>query len=426
MKSGETLTVENQWLQQQQIAVHLVTKEAQMSPGRDFRNIICGLIVLLLAVPLGALAASAAESKPFKQEQLDQITAPIALYPDSLLAQVLMASTYPLEVVQADRWVKQNSKLKGDSLNAAVDQQDWSASVKALVPFPTVLSMMSEQLDWTQKLGDAFIAQQEDVMDSVQRMRNKAHAQNSLKSTKEQKVIVEEKIIRIEPVNPQVIYVPAYNPVVVYGPWPYPAYPPYYWGPPAYAPGLAFAAGVAVGVAWSNGWGHWDWGNHTVNVNVNKNININNLKNTNIHTTNWQHDPAHRKGVAYRDESSRQRYSQRPPGSPDARRDYRGHAPDAGASGLHQTGYRDPGQAHAPQDRMHSGGTPPTGRPGEHGSMGFDHASPATFEGMGHSRDAIQQHADRGFSSRESGMRGGGFGGFGGSGGFHGGRGGRR
>ena len=206
----------------------------------------------------------------YKQEQLEQMLAPVALYPDSLLAQILMASTYPLEVVQADRWIKQNSTLKGDALKAGLAKQDWDASVKAIVSFPQVLSMMSEQLDWTQKLGDAFLARQSDVMDAVQRLRAKAYAQKGLKDTKEQKVIVEDKIIRIEPADPVVVYVPVYNPVVVYGPWAYPQYPPYYWpvywGAPVYATGVAFAAGVAVGIAWSNSWGYWGWGNHTINV----------------------------------------------------------------------------------------------------------------------------------------------------------------
>jgi uncharacterized membrane protein YgcG len=390
-----------------------------MNPGKVFRYASCWLIALLIAAPLGVFAAAPGDGKSYKQEQLDQLVAPIALYPDSLLAQVLMASTYPLEVVQADRWVKQNSKLKGDSLNAALDKMGWDSSVKALVPFPQVLSMMSEQLDWTQKLGDAFLAQQEDITNTVQKMRAKARAQDNLKTTKEQKVIVEQQIIRIEPADPQVIYIPSYNPVVVYGPWPYPAYPPYYWGSPAVAAGVGFVAGVAVGAAWANGWGHWNWNNGTLNVNVNKNININNLKNANIQTANWQHDPQHRKGVGYHDDASRQRYAQKTPGSPDSRRDFRGRTPETGPQGLHQTGFKDPGRTPGPPDRARGGGATPAGRPGEFGSRGFDQTRPAAFEGMGHGRDAMQQ-SDRGRMSRESAMQGGGFGG-GGHGGFSGG-----
>ena len=180
------------------------------------------------------MAQEAGQAPVFKQEELDQILAPIALYPDSLVAQILMASTYPLEVVQADRFAKQNASLKGEALTKALEAQSWDPSVKSLVNFPQVLTMMSEKLEWTQKLGDAFLAQQKPVMDTIQSLRAKAQAAGNLKTTKEQTVIVEEKIIKIEPASPQVIYVPAYNPTVVYGAWPYPAYPPYSYYPPGY------------------------------------------------------------------------------------------------------------------------------------------------------------------------------------------------
>ncbi len=210
----------------------------------------------------------------FKQEELDQLLAPIALYPDDLLTQILMASTYPLEVVQAERWVKQNKSLKGDALKAALEKQPWDDSVKALVPFPDVLTMMSEKLEWTQKLGDAFLAQQKDVMDTVQKLRRKAAEAGNLKSSKEQEVKKEGDIIIIEPANPQVVYVPAYNPTVVYGAWWYPAYPPY----PVYAypPGAAlftFTMGVAIGAAWYGHGCHADY--HGGTVNIDRSVNIN-------------------------------------------------------------------------------------------------------------------------------------------------------
>jgi hypothetical protein len=151
-----------------------------------------------------------------------------------------MASTYPLEVVEADRWAKQNKNQKGDAFAAALEKQTWDPSVKSLTNFPQVLSMMSEKLELTQKLGDVFLAQQKDVLDAVQRLRAKAEQSGNLKTTTEQKVIVEEKIIKIEPANPQVVYVPTYNPTVVYGAWPYPAYPPYSWYPPGYVATAAF------------------------------------------------------------------------------------------------------------------------------------------------------------------------------------------
>ena len=166
------------------------------------------------------------------REQLEALVAPIALYPDSLVSLVLMASTYPLEVVQADRWVAAK-KLTGDQLKAAVDKQAWDESVKSLTATPSVLSMMSTKLDWTQKLGDAVLAQQEDVMDAIQRLRARAQANDKLKSTKEQTVSVrqvsDKSVIAIEQTDPNTVYVPYYDPAVVYGAWPYADYPPYYF-----------------------------------------------------------------------------------------------------------------------------------------------------------------------------------------------------
>jgi hypothetical protein len=185
--------------------------------------------------PTGATAAAkpapAAGAAAFSQQELDQLLAPIALYPDALLAQVLMASTYPLDVVSAERWVKANPGLKDKALQDALEKQPWDPSVKSLAVFPQVLMMMSEELDWTQKLGDAFLAQQKDVLATAQALRAKAQAQGNLKDTKEQKVVTEKvestTVIKIEPTNPEVVYVPTYNPTVVYGSWWYPAYPPY-------------------------------------------------------------------------------------------------------------------------------------------------------------------------------------------------------
>ena len=197
-------------------------------------------LILLMAVPPAVFAQDAGGKPVFKQEELDQMLAPIALYPDSLLTQVLMASTYPLEVVQADRWAKKNKDMKGDALAKALEAQPWDPSVKSLVNFPQVLAMMSEKLDLTQKLGDAFLAQQKDVMDTIQKLRAKAEASGNLKTTKEQVVKVEKEVIIIEPASPQVIYVPTYNPTVVYGAWAYPAYPPAHYYPPVYATPYCF------------------------------------------------------------------------------------------------------------------------------------------------------------------------------------------
>ncbi len=198
--------------------------------NRVFALTLIWVLVVSLVIPAGVFAQGTGTSKPvFKQEELEQILAPIALYPDELIAQILMASTYPLEVVEAARWVKANPSLKGNQLTSALEKQNWDPSVKSLVNFPSVLNMMNDKLDWTQKLGDAFLAQQKDVMSTVQRLRAKAQASGNLKTTKEQKVVVQDQVIVIQPADPQVIYVPTYNPTVVYGAWPYPAYPPYYY-----------------------------------------------------------------------------------------------------------------------------------------------------------------------------------------------------
>ena len=196
------------------------------------------------------------EKPPLRPEELDQLTASIALYPDDLVAQVLSASTYPVEVVQAARFAKEKKDLKGEKLMAAAKDKDWDPSVKAMLEFPDVLKMMDEKLDWTTKVGDAFLSQQRDVMDSIQRLRRKANEAGNLKTTQEQKVVVEQQTqtIVIQPANPQVVYVPTYNPTVVYGTWPYPAYPPYPVYPPGYvATGvLSFRrrGGRGCGVGW--------------------------------------------------------------------------------------------------------------------------------------------------------------------------------
>ena len=260
-----------------------------MKTDRMFSCALVLVLALTLVAPTG-VSGQQETQKVFKQEELDQMLAPIALYPDSLLTQILMASTYPLEVVQADRWGKQNKDMKGDALAKALEAQPWDPSVKSLVNFPQILQTMSEKLDMTQKLGDAFLAQQKDVMSTVQKLRAKALAAGNLKTTKEQTVVVEKEVIIIQSPNPQVIYVPYYNPTVVYGAWGYPAYPPYpYYPPPPpnYSAGAAFVTGVAVGAAWGYAWGHSDWHGNSVNVNYNQNVNINNNINRSKYATQY-------------------------------------------------------------------------------------------------------------------------------------------
>lgn len=295
------------------------------------------MTVLVAAVAAGvwrAAGAQEASSKPFTPEQLDQILAPIALYPDALLAQTLMAAGYPLEVVEAARWSKANPALKGDAAVAAVKDKSWDVSVKSLVAFPQVLMQLSDHLDWMQKVGDAMIAQQQDVADSIQRLRARAADAGNLQNSKEQTVTTQgsgaERTIVIAPANPEVIYVPAYNPNTVYGTWPYPAYPPTYYPPPpgygygsALLRGLMFGIGIAAAGAIFGGW-NWGRGNSYVNVNVNRAVNIDrNFNVNNINNGRWQHEPIHRKGVAYRDPATRQRFNQTRPGA-DQRQEFRG------------------------------------------------------------------------------------------------------
>src|SRR5262249_22340413 len=322
------------------------TRLSRRWKGILMKNIPKQLFVWLLAVlmigpwPLRLNAQSSGTT--FRPEEIEQLVAPLALYPDSLVSQILMASTYPLEIVQADRWARANKTLQGQALTTALEAQNWDPSVKSLLNFPQVLAVMSEKLDLTQKLGDAFLAQQKDVLDAIQRLRAKAQAQGNLKTTKEQTVIVEHPaaqttvigqtpaqttiveqpaaqttVIRIEPTNPEVVYVPTYNPTVVYGAWPYPAYPPYpYYPYGGYVAGaaLAFTAGVALGAAWGYAWGGANWRGGDVNIDVNRNTNINNninrnnFRNTNA-SGNWQHNAEHRKGVSYRDNATAQKFN---------------------------------------------------------------------------------------------------------------------
>jgi hypothetical protein len=284
-------------------------------------------LALLMANPVAVLAQTAdnppaqssapqpaTPSPPvaelLKPEQLEALVAPIALYPDELLANVLAASTYPLEVVQADRWLKERKTLKGDALKAEVEKQSWDNSVKALTSTADVIAMMSDKVDWTKNLGDAVLAQQPDVMDAVQRLRSKAYDNKKLDTTKQQKVSVQpqenKQAIVIEQTDPNTMYVPYYDPATVYGAWPYAEYPPYYFGYPSYIGAGVIAAGLAFGTAWAIGrWGNYwgggfNWGNRNVYVNhFNRTTNIGN---------SWQHNPAHRQGVRYNNVNVQQRF----------------------------------------------------------------------------------------------------------------------
>src|SRR2546423_145644 len=278
------------------------------------------LVLLVSASVVFAQTPPAPRKAAATQQELDQMLAPIALYPDSLLSQILMASTYPLEVVEAARWSRANPGLKGEEAVNAVEQRDWDASVKSLAAFPQVLAMMDQQLEWTSRLGDVFIAQEPQVMETIQSLRQKAYDAGNLRSTEQAYVVQQGDAIAIEPAAPQVVYVPYYDPRVAYGPWWWPAYPPVYWAPwpgyyayPGYAAGFAWGPGIIVGAGFF--FSSCDWrARHVTVVNVtNVFVNRSGVVNRpglarNGQPVIWQHDPGHRRGVPYHIASLQQRF----------------------------------------------------------------------------------------------------------------------
>ena len=256
---------------------------------------LMSFLLVLTTIPVGASAqntppsgtqnaspsATPEEDKPLSADELDGIVAPIALYPDALVAQILGAATFPYEIVDATLWLKDNSALKGEELAKAVDQQSWDPAVKALTQFPSVLDNLAKNLAWTSALGEASATQQADVMAAVQRMRAKALAAGNLKSSPEIKVVQESpQTIVIQPANPQIVYVPVYNPAVIYGvPYVYPGY--VYVAPPPSTAVIAFGVGVAVGAmiyggccGW--GWNYWGASWHTHTIVYNRNVYVGN------------------------------------------------------------------------------------------------------------------------------------------------------
>lgn len=275
----------------------------------------------IAALRMGAVAhaqQAGQQGANLTMPQLQALVAPIALYPDSLLSQVLMAATYPLEVAEAASWQKSNANLKGDALQDALKNQSWDNSVKSLVSFPDALNTLGSKLDWTQRLGDAYLAQPKDLFQAVQDLRAKAKQAGNLQSGPQITVTqAPQQEIVIAPTNPQVVYVPTYNPQFVYGAWPYPAYPPappYYSGASMAAVGLlSFGAGMAVGAAlWSTP--HWGSGSITVNNtnfnNFNRNFNsANNMSPERFGgESNWNYNAAHRDGVPYSNSALNNRY----------------------------------------------------------------------------------------------------------------------
>jgi len=321
--------------------------------SEGIRNLMIAFLAVAIVPGDTLVSASFRQSAPAQSgdqapkippDQLDSLVAPIALYPDPLLAQTLAASTYPLELIQLQQWLAKNPGLKDKALAEAVAKEPWDPSIQALAALPDVVKRLADDIQWTTDLGNAFLAQQSDVMDAVQRMRKKAQDKGNLKTTEQQKVetkVIENKsVIVVEQADPQVVYVPSYDPVVVYGPPVYPYPPIYYPYYPAgyYAAGLAisFGVGVMMGAFWSGGWG-WGcgWSNNNININNNNNFNRNsNLGGNRVSNlparggdrgglggsdrgnfgggggrdANWKHNPQHRGGAPYRDRTTADRF----------------------------------------------------------------------------------------------------------------------
>jgi len=326
-------------------------------------------VVLPAAVPAAQVAGLRSPA------ELEQLVASIALYPDELLGQVLIASTYPLEVVHAARWVRDagSAAYSASTLDTLLAGFDWDPSVKSLVPFPQVLQMMDSHLVWTQTLGDAFLAQQWDVMQAVQRLRHRALADGTLRSTDQQMVIIDGATIKIVPARPQVVYVPYYDPTIVYGPWPYAEYPPYWFPPPpsyyvepSVVPGIYFFAGGVVVVSWLWDWVWYDWHRHYFHIDHNRYNRIHRGHRP-VQSDKWAHDHYHRRSVPYPTEQTRKEYGDGHPhghdGSPEHRGYGPGEPPEPAVIGGHPGG-PPPAETVAPPPKEKKKEQPPTRFPG--------------------------------------------------------------
>jgi hypothetical protein len=354
--------------------------------------LVASIIALVSPHSLGAApqAAPAVSPSPLSAEQLDRLVAPIALDPDPLVAQILMAATYPLEIVEADRWLQDpaHAQLQGAALTTALQQEPWDPSVKSLVPFSQLLRMMDKNLDWTEQLGDAFLAQQADVMDALQRLRQRALAAGSLASTPQQTVSTEDQEIVIEPTSPDVIYTPTYNPWCIYGQWPDPEDPPIYfgtWG--GYCASaeniISFGSAIYPFAFWA--WGHFDWHRHNTQINRDRfqQFHAGHEPPSEI----WQHDSAHRHGVPYRDAEATARFLGA--GNPAAQREPRGFAPAPAVVA--------PARPAVPSVEREP---PVISRPAVP-LAALPHPAPPAFESFGQGAQ-VRGEAARGFSSRMS------------------------
>ena len=368
--------------------------------------------------PAGATEPAAAKLPP---EQLDSLVAPIALYPDALLAQTLVAATYPLEIIQLQQWLLKNPGLKDKALADAVAKQPWDPAIQSMAAIPDVVKRLADDIQWTTDLGKAFLAQQGDVMDAVQRMRKKAADKGALAPNEQQKVetqVVEGKtVIVVESANPEVVYVPSYSPTVVYGAAYYP-YPPIYY--PPYPPGAAFVSfsfGVMVGAAWGGYCCGMGWGNNDIDINVDNNFNrINHNRGDGSAGNKWQHNAQHRGAAPYSDRATANKYGGAARGdSPGSRQASAGQLPSGGGNRTGSPGVSDRSTG-GPRADSGLGSMDRTGGSAGPGSLDRSGGSmgPSSMD-RGSSADRVGSYeAPRSSSSRSSGLSGG-SGGFSGS-----------
>jgi len=375
-------------------------------PRKPFSPALASVVAILLCGPL-LLAQEAPPPPPPGQtlspDQLDGLVAPIALYPDPLVSQILVASTYPLEVVQAYQWIGRNPGLSGPALTQAAQEQNWDPSVQALVIFPDVMKRLNEDVTWTSNLGNAFLAQQADVMDAIQRMRRRAQEAGRLASTDQQRVDqttdAGQPVIEIVPANPEVIYVPVYDPAWIWGPPVWYPYPRWYWPPrPVFGAGVffGFGPGIAIGAYFGGGWGGWGgwgwhpgWGSRTVIVNntfINR-YNFNSTRIANVHgTAVWNHDALHRQGVPYANHELAQRYQA--PVRQNLRTPEAHSAPAFAAQPGERMGNRQVPPSNPNQNHSAFGGIENGQAARAHSDHGFGSLGPARSGGGGQGRSA--------------------------------------
>lgn len=398
------------------------------SSGLLWRGLAAAVCAAMMLPSLPTLhaqeaAAGSASAEPaaakVPPEQLEALVAPIALYPDSLLAQTLVASTYPLEIIQLQQWLAKNQGLKDKALVDAVAQQPWDPSIQSMAAVPDVVKRLADDIQWTTDLGNAFLAQQGEVMDAVQRMRKKAMDKGTLAPNEQQTVetqVVEEKtIIVVQSANPEVVYVPTYSPTVVYGPPAYYPYPPIYY--PPYYPGGAFVSfsfGVMVGAAWGGYCCNAGWGGNDIDINVDNNFNR--IEHNRVDgggrgsgggKDTWQHNPQHRGAAPYSDRATASKYGGSARGdAPGSRQASTRQQPASRASGAGTGGVSDRSAGGSPAGSARSGRMDRAGGGGANrmGSYDMPRSSQSRTSGIsggsgGYSGSSARASSSRGMSS---------------------------